>query len=177
MASATELDGESALALASRADASRALAAMKRVLEQEPGAEWDRDLLAALEERDDDRRAALVNEQLLELGYRLDRWASVPRVCARISSSAAFLLAMVSLRQGVADLDTLPSDLTDLLFGGVIGQAITVVALGLVGTAFCVAVHKQTAALARTQRQAMHEAVEKLEALVCVEGRASTTAP
>ncbi len=166
VASATELDGQGALDLLGRDDGARYVPALRRLCDAEPRAEWERELFHALDERDAERRTALVNEQLTELGYRLDRWASVPRVCARVSSSGAFLLATLVLRRGLVDVEALPSDLTDLLLGGLIGQAITVVALGLVGTTFCVAVHKQVAAYARTQRQAMHEAVERLEALV-----------
>lgn len=131
-----------------------------------PDAEWERDLVEALDERDEPKRNALVNEQLTELGHRLERWSSVPRVCARVSTSVAFLLAALVLRRGLTEDQALPSDVGQLLWGGLIGQAFTVASLGFVGTAFCVAAHNQAKRITRARAEAADKLVERLEGIV-----------
>src|SRR4051812_14648415 len=58
-------------------------------LEKVPEADWERELMDALA-RPKEERAALVNEQLSELDYRVGRWSRVPRVCASIATSFGF---------------------------------------------------------------------------------------
>lgn len=161
---ATALHPEEVLAMLGRAP--RGLAVLRAAVAKEPSAEWERDLLEALSEPAADKRAALVNEQLTELGRKLDRWSSVPRVCARVSSSAAFLLAALVLREGLATPDSLSPEVSELLFHGLIGQGLTVAGLGFVGTGFCVAAHTQARAIARDRARSADAMVEKLEELV-----------
>lgn len=162
---ATAIDPDAVVALAAR-DPKRALDVLRLSAEADPAAEWERDLVEALSERDAGKRAALVNEQLTELGRRLDRWSSVPRVCARVSSSAAFLLAALVLRQGLTAPDALSPEVAELLFQGLVGQGLTVAALGFVGTAFCVAVHKEAKRVTKARAEAADAMVERLEELV-----------
>ncbi len=161
---ATAIDPEEAFAMLGRRHA-QGLDVLRSVAAKDPHAEWERDLIEALAERDEEKRAALVNEQMTELGHRLDRWAAVPRVCARVSTSTAFLLAALVLRRGLTEDAELPSDLGQLLFGGLIGQAFTVAALGLVGTAVCVAAHTQARRIKSEKAAAADKLVERLESL------------
>jgi hypothetical protein len=163
--SATAIDPDEVLALVTR-NPERGVEVLRRAAAADTAAEWERDLLEALSERDAEKRAALVNEQLTELGRRMERWSAVPRVCARVSSSAAFLLAALVLRQGLSAPDALSPDVSELLVDGLIGQGLTVAALGFVGTAFCVAAHGQTKRLTRTRAEAADKMVERLESLV-----------
>jgi hypothetical protein len=163
--SATAIDPDEALALLLR-NPERGVEVLRRAAQADTAAEWERDLLEALDERDAEKRAALVSEQLTELGRRLERWSAVPRVCARVSSSAAFLLAALVLRQGMSAPDSLSPDMSELLFRGLIGQGLTVAALGFVGTSCCVAAHGQTKRVTRARAEAADKMVERLEALV-----------
>jgi hypothetical protein len=98
--------------------------------------EWERDLVAAW--RQEGRaRDATVDEQLLELRWRILRWDRVPRVCASIATSAGFLFATIVFLQALAA----PVQRGVPVSWSVLFAALTPFALGLAGTAFCVAVH------------------------------------
>jgi hypothetical protein len=101
-----------------------------------PGADWERELLAASVETSPAARDAIADEQLLELRWRLRRWERVPRVCASIATSAGFLFASIVLLQGLAAPVTGVPTARETLF-----DAMTPLAVGIAGTAFCVAVH------------------------------------
>jgi len=109
--------------------------ALRDRLGMSPDLEWERDLLDAARAADDGVRDAAAEEQLLELRWRVVRWERVPRVCASIATSAGFLFATIVLLQGLAT-PAEPEGARTLLFA-----ALTPFALGLAGTAFCVAVH------------------------------------
>jgi hypothetical protein len=99
---------------------------------------WEADLVAAAAEPDERARSARVNEQLLELEGLAGRWAGVPRVCARLSTSVGFLCAIVALLEGLslATSDTYADDLH-----GALVAAVGSLATGIAGTSFCAAVH------------------------------------
>jgi hypothetical protein len=150
-----------------RREGAGALALLGAIAEREPGAEWERELLSALGEERPELRAALVNEQLTELDRRLKRWARVPRVCASVASSFAFLLATLVLRRGLVDAGEMVGEVGELVVRGLIGDAVTVVALGMAGTVFCIAAqsHAQRLAKARTaSADAMVDALERAAA-------------
>jgi hypothetical protein len=160
VADATALD-PAGLARSARADGAEGLrarepgfAALRLSIEEEPAAEWERDLFEALEHRGA-ARVALVNEQLAELDYRAQRWGRVPRVCASISSSTGFLLAALAMRAGLASEDV---DLNDAVL-----VAINAVTVGIAGTAFCIAVHVRARAMMRGRLAATDKLVERLE--------------
>ena len=92
----------------------------------------------ALAEPDARSRDALVDEQLLELDWAARRWARVPRVCASIATSAGFLFGSLALLQGSSYRRTRAPRQRS-------GQrsiaALNALAVGIAGTAFCVAVH------------------------------------
>jgi hypothetical protein len=166
-ANPTALHPEEVRALLRRGRA--ALSELSGAAEEEPGADWERELLRALSAPGPELRAALVNEQLTELDHRLQRWSRVPRVCASIATSFAFLLATLVLRRGLADARELEGEVAELVTRGLIGEALTVAALGMVGTAFCIGAHVHARRLAKERIVAADKMVEALERVV-VEG-------
>jgi hypothetical protein len=102
------------------------------------GAGWEGALFDALAEPDEHRRDALVAEQLSEFDQLAARWASVPRVCARLATSAGFLFACIALLEGLA----LPAGegFPEALHAALM-SALSSLAIGVAGTSFCVAVH------------------------------------
>lgn len=128
--------------------------ALRAEIEGEPRADWERDLFEALD-APASVRVALVNEQLAELDYRAQRWARVPRVCASIASSTGFFFAALAMRAGLA------SDEIDI--EGAVLAAINVVAVGMAGTAFCIAAHVRAGAMTRARLAATDKLVERLE--------------
>ncbi len=138
------------------------LTAFRALAEADPAAAWERDLAEALT-APADVRPALVNEQLGELDANLERWSRVPRVCARVSTSFALVLATLALRRGLTDPRALTPDVQALVLHGFVGDALTIVACGLAGAAFCVAAHTQAQLLVRERRQAADKLLERLE--------------
>ncbi len=136
--------------------AEKRVARMRRAAELEPTADWERELFAALD-ANDASRTGLVNEALSELDQRVKRWSRVPRVCASIATSSAFLLASLALRSGLAtasDQDVVTSD----AIHAAVMAAIDVAAIGLAGAAICIASQMR----ARRAEQAYVEAADKL---------------
>jgi hypothetical protein len=131
----------------------------------EPNADWERDLLQTLA-APPELRVALVNEQLTELDYRLQRWARVPRVCASISTSVGFMLATLVLRTALADAGDVPIEVGELVIRGLVGDALTVGAMGIVGTAFCIGAQGEARRIARARGKGADRLVERLESLV-----------
>ena len=108
-----------------------------------PEMAWERELFAAFGCSDLAERDALVNEQLLELQWRVERWTRVPRVCASIASSSAFLFASISLIEGLSALRPLED------VGSAVFPALDALSIGLAGASFCVAVHVRARRVAR----------------------------
>lgn len=140
----------------------RPLEVFRALATSEPRADWERDLASALS-APPGARAPLVNEQLTELDLRLQRWSRIPRVCASVSTSFAFMLATLVLRRGLADTRELLPDVGELVVRGLVGEALGVAACGLVGAAFCVAAHAQAKRLVRDRLRAADRLVEHLE--------------
>lgn len=137
------------------------VARLAATAKDDPKADWERDFFAALDEPDERKRAALVNEQLTELDYRIHRWANVPPMCARIATSFAFLLAALVMRHGLSDA----TDFSEAAMGALVSDGLTVVFLGFVGTTFCITANRHARAVARARLEAADALVEKLEAL------------
>lgn len=176
-ANATALDLEIVeQRLAKSPDRAAFVARLRAVVAAEPDAEWERDLFAALD-APERARAGLVNEQLTELDYRIQRWARVPRVCASIATSFAFLLASLVLRQGLVDAGELPSDVGELMVRGLVGDAFTVAAMGMIGTAFCIAAQSEAKKLAKRRAAAADKLVERLEGLPEAPGHEGPDSP
>ncbi|HEY6460410.1 MAG TPA: hypothetical protein VIY73_09670 [Polyangiaceae bacterium] len=122
---------------------------------------WEKDLGAALKERDEGSRDALVEEQLVELDWVAQRWARVPRVCASIATSGGFLFGSVALLQGLA----LPADEgASSQVNAALFAALDAVTIGIAATSFCAAIHVRTRRLVRDRLAGIQRLVELLRA-------------
>ena len=101
-------------------------------------------------------RASLIDEQVIEADWQSRRWASVPRVCASIATSAGFLCGVVSV------IGALSAEPGDLSVGIALRSALESVAAGIAGAAFCVAVHVRLRPLMRARRAATARLVAHL---------------
>jgi hypothetical protein len=127
-----------------------------------PEAEWERGLFRTLRSPPS-ARTALVNEQLTELDHRVKRWARVPRVCASICTSSGFLLAAMVLRSTVADEASDSMTEGRAIVDTAVFRAIDVVAVGLAGAAFCVAIQMRARSAAAATMLAYDRLVQRLE--------------
>ncbi|MEO7092640.1 MAG: hypothetical protein ABI175_05275 [Polyangiales bacterium] len=131
-----------------------------------PDADWERDLLEALA-APPELRVALVNEQMTELDYRIQRWARVPRVCASITTSAGFMLGTLVLRNGLAlDTTQLTSDVVELVIRGLVADALFVASMGIIGMAFCIGAQSEARRIAKARVKGADRLVERLESLL-----------
>ena len=148
-----------------RGDAGRKrLKHARRSIDRIQGAEWEKELLAAIS-APIEHRAARVNEALTELDYLLKRWSRVPRVCASVATSSAFLLASLTLRVGLAAATDVPEELRGDAINAVVMQAISVAAIGMAGTAFCIAVQVRARRSSMAFVALADKLVERLEAI------------
>lgn len=170
-ANATALHPDVLVGALERATGPESLDGLRSLVAGDPAADWERELLETLA-APPERRTALVNEQLTELDYRIQRWARVPRVCASISTSCGFMLATLVLRSALADTGDVPIELGEVVLRGLIGDALTVGALGIVGTAFCIGAQSEARRIAKARGAGADRLVERLEALM--EGPAET---
>ena len=131
---------------------------------QTADADWERDVVEALS-MPPSVRAALINEQLSELDYRLQRWIRVPRVCASIASSAGFLLAAMALRLGLDGIEILgDADVGDMLNRAAV-NALGIAALGMWGTVTCISIQMHARRAVKSRLQATDKWIERLESL------------
>jgi hypothetical protein len=126
------------------------------------GLPWESDLFAAFARESDAEREAGVSEQLLELDWRSQRLARVPRVCASVSTSAGFLFASVALMRALASPE--PDSASALI------AALDALTFGIAGTSFCVAVHFRARRLLRERLHALDRLVDRLRVLARSEG-------
>jgi alkylhydroperoxidase family enzyme len=102
---------------------------------------------------------------MTDLDFRSRRWAKVPRVTASLSSTFGFLLATMALRVGLSDLVGALDDSTVLSVNSAVLDAVDVAAIGLVGAAFCVAVHARARAALTERLRDADRLVDLLERL------------
>ena len=167
-ANATALHPEDIHAALRKARGPEAITALRELVASEPGADWERDLLGALT-APVAQRIALVNEQLTELDYRIQRWARVPRVCASIATSFGFMLATLVLREGLADTGEVPIEVGEMVLKGLVADALMVGAMGLIGTAFCIGAQSEAKRIAKARSVGADKLVERLEELLAAE--------
>jgi hypothetical protein len=136
-----------------------ALDRMERAVASEPRAIWERALFESLH-APSPQREALVNEQLTELDYLVQKWVRVPRVCASICTSSGFLLAAAVLRSSLA---APPETMGGQAIDAAVLQAINVAAIGLAGAAFCIACQMRARRAASSTALAFDRLVERLE--------------
>ena len=103
-----------------------------------PELTWERALWAALDLPDAPARNALINEQIVELEWLVDRWSRVPRVCASISTSTGFLFASMALMQGLSASDA-ASPIPDVTQA--VSPALDALCVCFASASFCFAVH------------------------------------
>ncbi len=137
------------------------LRAVEGLAASDPRAEWEREFVLAARCEGGERTARL-SELVGEFNFRLERWVRVPRVLASVSSSACFLLATLLLRRGLTTEIVLDEN-------GILGvdrlvmQAVNVAALGLAGTAVCVAAQLRARRMARTRAGEVDSLAELIE--------------
>ena len=175
-ANATALHPEDLHAALARAKGPEAIVALRELVASEPAADWERDLLDALA-APVAQRIALVNEQLTELDYRIQRWARVPRVCASIATSFGFMLATLVLREGLADTGEVPVEVGEMILKGLVADALMVGAMGLIGTAFCIGAQSEAKRIAKARSVGADKLVERLEELLAPPVEAPEIAP
>jgi len=164
-ANATALHPEDINAALAKAKGPGAVEALRALVAKEPAADWERDLLDALA-APPALRVALVNEQLTELDYRIQRWVRVPRVCASIATSFGFMLATLVLRKGLADTGEVPIEVGEMIVKGLVADALMVGAMGLIGTAFCIGAQSEAKRIAKARSVGADRLVERLEELL-----------
>lgn len=135
-----------------------ALSEVERALGRDPRTAWEHQLVTALG-APEDRRAAEVNEQLMNLEHAAHAWSRVPRVCASVANCAGFLLGCLALRQGLLEADPGGPMVTLIL------RAAGAVALGVAGASFCVSVHIRAEKVAKERLTAVDELIARLEGL------------
>ncbi len=170
VARSTAVHPDDVVASLGRSPTAADLARVRAALEEEPTAEWERDLFAAVATPEADVRVALVNEQLSELDRRMDRWSRVPRVCASIATSVGILLGTMVLRGALAGAPDLTGELGELFVRQVLNDAVSVVSFGIVATAFCIAAHAHARRATRARLEAADRMIEKLESMVLAWG-------
>jgi len=116
-------------------------------------------------------RSAAVEEQLHEVAYRLRRWDRVPRVCASIASSGAWVAATWRLRHVL--LGSEPVELVQVpgmslvlsAFGvsAAIAEVVVIALMGIAAAAVCLSIHKKASRRARLRFAAIERWVELLE--------------
>ncbi len=125
---------------------------------------WERELFEAFDEPEGHVRDARINEQIIELEGRTERWSRVPRVCASIGTSAGFLLASIALVKGL-DVPNGEDGAGTMAIDGALYSALGALSLGIAATSFCAAVHVRAAKVSRERRAAIDQLVERLERL------------
>jgi hypothetical protein len=175
-ANATAIHPEDIHAALAKAKGPEAIVALRELVANEPAADWERDLLDALT-APVAQRIALVNEQLTELDYRIQRWARVPRVCASIATSFGFMLATLVLREGLADTGEVPVEVGEMILKGLVADALMVGAMGLIGTAFCIGAQTEAKRIAKARSVGADKLVERLEELLAIEPKSKEIAP
>ncbi len=138
--------------------------AVDRVTQQHEVPLWEHEILHASETAPPGR-IALMNEQLQELDWKVQRWVRVPRVCASIATSSGLLLATLALREGLLISEDVPAELRDVAMHQALTHAIDVAAIGLAGAAFCIAIQLRARKAVKDRSQAADKLVERLEAL------------
>jgi hypothetical protein len=131
--------------------------AIEASLGASPSLAWERGLWGALGCHDAEERGALLNEELLDLRWRAERWARVPRVCASIATSASFLFACMALIGGLSQPGMWPD------VGRAVTPAIDSLCVGIAGASFCIAVHMRAGRAARERLAAMERLVDRMQ--------------
>lgn len=142
-----------------RGDAAAAAAAA----ESDPRADWERELIDATADPDEEVRAGRINELMIDLDQRLTRWDRVPRVCASIASSAGFLFGSLMLRFGLVAAGTIADDAQSDAINAVVLAAVNVAAFGVAGAAFAIGAQYRARRAAKAYQRDIDALVQALE--------------
>jgi hypothetical protein len=118
---------------------------------------WESDVFAAFALPTEAEREAALDEQWIELQWRAQQLARVPRVCASIATSAGFLFACVGVLQGFSDAEP---DTTGTLIA-----ALNSLTLGVAGMSFCAAVHLRARRVVRERLASLDRLIGRLRML------------
>ncbi len=135
---------------------------LSAVIAGEPSATWEQELFVAIAAPEEER-AALLNEALAEIDFRLSRWSRVPRVCASIASSAGLLCGAIALRSGLEDVSHAPDCAIDAVLNHAVSTSLGVAALGIAAAVACVAIDAEARRAVKSRRLAADLLVERLE--------------
>jgi hypothetical protein len=134
---------------------------------------WERDVLEAASASPAAARAALLDEQVVEADWATERWMRAPRVAASVATSAGFLCASLVLIQALGSSVGSSAGSGEMNLGGPVdgdaaagplALALDALAVGIAGTAFCVAVHLRAQSVTRQRRKAVDQLVDQLRA-------------
>jgi hypothetical protein len=154
-AEATELDPDLVLTALDEAAPARWVAFRDAVASRDD-LPWAQAMFGALREPDVRARAAGIDEQVLDLEWRLQRWSPVPRVCASIATSAGFLFAAIGLLQGL----TPAADSAEVR--AALMSSLNSLLVGVAATVFCGVVHLRTRRATRARMAAAERLVARL---------------
>ena len=146
---------------------------LRRAILSVPHADWEHTLFDALEHPPDES-AALINEQLSELDFRVAHWQRAPKVCARICASTGFLFAALSMIDSLSGLGPLEGEARDAFVRSSIVSALDAATLGMCGAAFCAAAAVRAQRAARGRLEATEKLVAALERLTAPPERGGT---
>jgi hypothetical protein len=135
---------------------------LRAAVAREPAATWEQELFAAIA-LPEAERAALVNEALAEIDFRLGRWSRVPRVCASIASSAGLLCGAIALRSGLEDVSHAPDGAIDSVLNRAVSNSLGVAALGIAAAVACIAIDAEARRAVKSRRLAADLLTERLE--------------
>jgi hypothetical protein len=76
------------------------------------------------------------------------------------------MLATLILRNGLADSGDIPVEVGELVLRGLVGDALTVGAMGIVGTTFCIGAQSEARRIAKARVVGADKLVERLEDLM-----------
>lgn len=130
---------------------------LRRALRACPDATWEAGLAQALA-YSGLARTALLNEALVELSFRIDRFARVPRVCANVAMSSSWLFASLSLRT------TLLAP-TPVAWPEAALAVVDLVATGVAASVLCLAIGGEARRLSRSQKGAADRLIDAIERL------------
>lgn len=135
----------------------RAFHRMRQLLTGLRSDSWEHELGCALALPPSERRAR-IGELVTDFEHIAGRGMRVPRVCASLSTTSAFLLSTLMLRRGLSSI----GGADDIAVMPLVEEAVAVIALGIMGAVFCAVIHAEASKL---RRRALSNAALATEAL------------
>lgn len=167
--SPTEFDLRTLLVEIRGEESESRLARIRTAIAHDSAADWEHAILDAIAsgrrtKAHPNVRIDLINEQIDELDFRLQRWADVPRVCARIVGNGGVVVALFMLCDGLSA--------ADVSMDCAVIHAFNAVAVGIAGAVYCMAVHGRANSAAKERFVIVDQIVARLETLETLQGDA-----